>query len=174
LNVNTNWDDNTISEKWEGLAILPLNDPAAPNDFLLLVGNDNDFRASTVYHNGVVVGTNALTIDSMMLAFRIGADRTPPTIQCPTNIVRLPPPPVSPSRPGDPPTPCRRALYSLSSLVTATDNSAAPISFIQTPAPGTTLTLGTPITITIIAVDAGGNQSGPCSFVVIFDDVHPF
>ena len=39
LNTQTNWDANTLSEKWEGLAILPLNDPVAPNDYLLgLVG----------------------------------------------------------------------------------------------------------------------------------------
>src|SRR5437867_2183874 len=43
LNVNPNWDTNTLSEKWEGLAMLRLNDPDATNDFLLLVGNDNDF-----------------------------------------------------------------------------------------------------------------------------------
>jgi hypothetical protein len=64
-------DNNTITEKWEGLAIVPLNDPAAPDDYLLLVGNDNDFKASTVVHNGQVVGTNAVTLDSIVLAWRV-------------------------------------------------------------------------------------------------------
>src|SRR5439155_1101604 len=74
-----------LSEKWEGLAMLRLNDPDATNDFLLLVGNDNDFKASTVYHNGVIVGTNAITVDSMMLAFRIGVETNAPllSLTCP-------------------------------------------------------------------------------------------
>jgi hypothetical protein len=73
LNVrsHTAGDNNTISEKWEGLAIVPLNDPSAPDDYLLLVGNDNDFKAGTVVHNGQVVGTNAVTLDSIVLAWRV-------------------------------------------------------------------------------------------------------
>jgi len=51
-------DSNSLGEKWEGLAVVPLNDPAAPDDYLLLVGNDNDFKATTVVHNGQVVGTS--------------------------------------------------------------------------------------------------------------------
>jgi hypothetical protein len=39
-------DQNSITEKWEGLALIPLRDPRAPDDFLLLVGNDNDFKAA--------------------------------------------------------------------------------------------------------------------------------
>lgn len=64
-------DNNTMSEKWEGLAIVPLKDPTAPDDYLLLVGSDNDFKAGTVVHNGQVVGTNAVTLDSVMLAWRV-------------------------------------------------------------------------------------------------------
>ena len=71
LNNSTNQDANTISEKWESLALMPLNDPTATNDFLLLVMNDNDFKASTVYHNGVVVGSNAPPVDNMMFAYRL-------------------------------------------------------------------------------------------------------
>lgn len=71
LNLNTNKDANTLSEKWEGLGMLPLNDPAAPDDFLLLAMNDNDFTSTNVYQNGVLVGTNALTIDNMILAYRV-------------------------------------------------------------------------------------------------------
>jgi len=48
-------------------------DPTDPSndEFLLLVGNDNDFRASTVYHNGSVVGSNPLEIDNMLLAYHV-------------------------------------------------------------------------------------------------------
>jgi len=49
LNVSTNWDNNTLCEKWEGLGVIPLKDPAAPNDYLLIIGNDNDFKAPLVY-----------------------------------------------------------------------------------------------------------------------------
>ena len=73
LNVNSHAasDANTLCEKWEGLALVHLQDPAAPNDCLLLVGNDNDFKASTVVHNGRVVGSNAVSVDSMILAYRV-------------------------------------------------------------------------------------------------------
>ena len=71
LNLNTNKDANTLSEKWEGLGLMPLGDAAATNDYLLLFLNDNDFVATNIYQNGVFVGTNALTIDNMFLAYRV-------------------------------------------------------------------------------------------------------
>jgi hypothetical protein len=149
LNVNTNWDNNSLCEKWEGLGVIPLNDPAAPNDYLLIIGNDNDFKAPLVYHNGVVVGTNDITIDNMLLAFRIGADTAPPTIVCPgpqtlaanSNCV---------------------AAVDLRSRVAGTDNSAEPVTILQDPPPGTLLGLGTH-TITFVGVDAAGNRSAPCT-----------
>lgn len=73
LNVNQfgSQDQNTISEKWEGLAIIDAIDTAYAGDFYLLVGNDNDFKASTVVHNGAVVGANAVTVDNMILVYHI-------------------------------------------------------------------------------------------------------
>lgn len=71
LNNSTNQNTNTLSEKWEGLALIPLNEPEAPDDFLLLVMNDNDFKAPIVYHNGVPVGTNDPPVDTMVLAYRV-------------------------------------------------------------------------------------------------------
>ena len=71
LNANAVRDQNSLSEKWEGLSLIPLRDPGAQNDFLLLVGNDNDFKSSTVIHNGIAVGTNNPTVDSMVLAYRV-------------------------------------------------------------------------------------------------------
>lgn len=39
---------NSLGEKWEALTIVPVLDPAAPNDYFLLVGNDNDFLGTSV------------------------------------------------------------------------------------------------------------------------------
>ena len=64
-------DTNTLVEKWEGMAIMPLNDPEMPDDYLLLVGCDNDFGALNVYHNGVLVGTNPEVTDHILLAYRV-------------------------------------------------------------------------------------------------------
>jgi hypothetical protein len=36
-------DRNNLSEKWEGMALVPALDPANPQDFFLFVSNDNDF-----------------------------------------------------------------------------------------------------------------------------------
>ena len=71
LNLNSTPNNNTISEKWEGLTLVPVGDPDQPDDFFLLVGNDNDFQAGKVYHNGVVVDTTGTTIDNMLMAFRV-------------------------------------------------------------------------------------------------------
>jgi hypothetical protein len=152
LNVSTNWDANTLCEKWEGLAVIPLNDPAAPNDFLLLIGNDNDFKAPVVIHNGEVVGENDLIIDNMLLAFRIGIDTTPPSIVCP-----------------DPLTLECGVAVDLRDRVTATDNAVDPVTIIQTPPAGTLLPVGTH-TISFVGEDAAGNRSEPCSTTVTIQD----
>jgi hypothetical protein len=152
----SNQNANTVSEKWEGLAAIPLNDSAAPHDYLLLVGNDNDFKASLVYHNGVVVGTNAFTVDMILLAFRIGEDHIPPTLTCPAEIT------VAAT------TNC--ALPSIAPRLTATDNSAAPLTFLQDPAPGAAVTLGLPLAVTVTAQDAAGNRSSSCTVMVTVTD----
>ena len=45
-------DRNNLSEKWEGMALVPALDPANPNDFFLFITNDNDF----ITQNGFQVG----------------------------------------------------------------------------------------------------------------------
>ncbi len=45
-------DENTLSEKWEAMALAPALDPQAPDTFFLFVGNDNDF----ITRNGVMQG----------------------------------------------------------------------------------------------------------------------
>ena len=94
LNLNTNKDDNTLSEKWEGLSLLPLGDGSAPDDFLLFVANDNDFTAVNVYQNGAIVGTNAFAIDSMVLAYRVtlpGVGAAAPANTAPSVTLNGPP-----------------------------------------------------------------------------------
>jgi hypothetical protein len=152
----SNQNINTLSEKWEGLGVIPLNDPAAPNDYLLLVGNDNDFRAPIVYHNGVAVGTNEIFSDNVLLAFRVGADAIAPTLTCPAEIT------VAAS--------ANCTLPSIASRVTATDNSAAPITITQSPAVGSPITLGVPLAVTVTARDAAGNNSTPCTIMVTVTD----
>ncbi|MCX6889839.1 MAG: esterase-like activity of phytase family protein [Verrucomicrobia bacterium] len=50
---------NSLSEKWEALSVVSCLDAANPNDYFLLVGNDNDFITPT----GTMLGTtfNALS-----------------------------------------------------------------------------------------------------------------
>jgi hypothetical protein len=65
-------DRTNLSEKWEGLGLVPALDPANPNDFFLLVINDNDFLTT----NGFQVGApykaeNGVDVDTMMLAYRV-------------------------------------------------------------------------------------------------------
>lgn len=78
LNLNNApGDANTISEKWEALSLVPANDPLAPNDYFLFVGNDNDFLTRTGSYtdaNGNLQTYDAgLENDTMVLAFRVSA-----------------------------------------------------------------------------------------------------
>jgi len=54
---------NSLSEKWEALSVVPCLDKDNPNDYFLLVGNDNDFITPTgtmlgTPYNGVVTPTS--------------------------------------------------------------------------------------------------------------------
>jgi hypothetical protein len=71
LNAFGSQDQNTLGEKWEGLALIPVGDPDAPDDYFLLVGNDNDYKAAQVFHNGEVVGSNSIQVDNMILVYRV-------------------------------------------------------------------------------------------------------
>lgn len=71
LNINANPDANTLTEKWEGLGLIPDLSTAIPDDFFLFVGNDNDFLARSIIHNGEVVGTSPFTQDNMLLAYHV-------------------------------------------------------------------------------------------------------
>ena len=61
---------SNLSEKWEGLALLPALDPAAPNDWFLFVANDNDFVTTDGFQAGAVYDAG-FNIDTMFLAYRV-------------------------------------------------------------------------------------------------------
>ncbi len=63
-------DANTLSEKWEGLALVPALDPAAPNDWFLFVGNDNDFITTNGFQDGGAYAA-AFDNDTMVLVYRL-------------------------------------------------------------------------------------------------------
>ncbi len=70
LNNSTNDNSDTLAEKWESLALAPALDPAAPDDFFLLVGNDNDFSTTNGFQDGSSYRAG-LNIDTMVLAYRV-------------------------------------------------------------------------------------------------------
>jgi hypothetical protein len=60
----------TLTEKWEGMTLVPVLDEAKPQDYFLLVGNDDDFLAS----NCNVGGENcaqSVNSDAMVLVYRL-------------------------------------------------------------------------------------------------------
>lgn len=61
---------NTLSEKWEALALVPAFDPGAPNDWFLFVGNDNDFITTNGFQDGAPYAA-ALDNDNMVLVYRV-------------------------------------------------------------------------------------------------------
>lgn len=80
LNTNSSArDTNTLSEKWEGMALVSALDPSRPNDFFLFTANDNDFLTSqlkmkaangSVFTSASVPVTDAQN-DTMFMAHRI-------------------------------------------------------------------------------------------------------
>jgi len=48
----------TLGEKWEGMSLVPANDPEHPDDYFLFVANDNDFLTS----NGFMVGPDGTLV----------------------------------------------------------------------------------------------------------------
>jgi uncharacterized protein YjiK len=84
-------DINSLSEKWEALAMVSANDAANPNDYFLFIGNDNDFASQTgVYKDaaGVNQAYNAgLENDTVVLAYRVRM--TGPDNQAPFNKTLL-------------------------------------------------------------------------------------
>lgn len=67
---------DNLSEKWEGLALLPALDPARPNDYFLFVANDNDFATTNGFHAGSAYD-DGKDIDTMFLAYRVSVTAVP-------------------------------------------------------------------------------------------------
>lgn len=65
-------DNNNLSEKWEALSLVPALDPAAPNDYFLFVGNDNDFITQSGLQDGTAYAhPSGMENDSMLLVYRL-------------------------------------------------------------------------------------------------------
>ena len=65
-------DTNALYEKWESMALLPALDDAAPNDYFLVIGSDNDFITTKGSMQGKpysdAIGKD---IDTVVLVYRI-------------------------------------------------------------------------------------------------------
>ncbi len=61
---------DNLSEKWEGLVLLPTLEAGRPNDYFLFVANDNDFATTDGFHAGAVYN-DGKNIDTMFLAYRV-------------------------------------------------------------------------------------------------------
>lgn len=68
-------NSTTIGEKWEAMALAPVLEENAPQDFFLFVGNDNDFQGTNISFNGVPGTSGALdgtgNNDSILLVYRL-------------------------------------------------------------------------------------------------------
>ena len=65
----------TISEKIEAMALAPVLEEGAPQDFFLFVGNDNDFQGTNIQFNGTPGTSGALdgtgNNDSVLMVYRL-------------------------------------------------------------------------------------------------------
>ncbi len=59
-----------LSEKWEAMDLLPVRDPAHPDDWFLLVGNDNDFVAKHCVMDGTRCDS-PIDNDNRVLVYRL-------------------------------------------------------------------------------------------------------
>jgi hypothetical protein len=65
-------DRSNLSEKWEGMALVPALDPARPRDFFLFITNDNDFITQNGYQVGAAYkDASGADVDTMLLVYRI-------------------------------------------------------------------------------------------------------
>jgi len=65
-------DGNNLSEKWEGMTIVPALDRANARDFFLFVTNDNDFVTQKGYQVGAAYKDDSgANIDTIFLVYRV-------------------------------------------------------------------------------------------------------
>ncbi len=60
----------TVAEKWEGMALAPVLEENAPQDFFLFVGNDNDFLSTNCLVNNQNC-SQAVDSDAHMMIYRL-------------------------------------------------------------------------------------------------------
>ena len=65
-------DSNDLYEKWESMAVVPVGDRQAPNDYFLFVGSDNDF----ITQDGHMAGqsyqdASGYNVDTLVLVYRV-------------------------------------------------------------------------------------------------------
>jgi len=65
-----------LSEKWEGLVLLPALDPDRPDDYFLFIANDNDFATTDGFHAGAAYN-DGKDLDTMFLAWRVTISPVP-------------------------------------------------------------------------------------------------
>jgi hypothetical protein len=65
-------DANDLYEKWESMALLPVNDPAAPHDYFLVVGSDNDFITQHgAMQSKPYADSSGKDVDTVVLVYRV-------------------------------------------------------------------------------------------------------
>ena len=72
LHNGTPNDTNDLYEKWESMAVVPVGDPKAPDDYFLFVGSDNDF----ITQQGFMAGepyqdASGNNVDTLVLVYRV-------------------------------------------------------------------------------------------------------
>lgn len=65
-----------LSEKWEGMVLLPALDPDRPDDYFLFLANDNDFATTDGFHAGAAYN-DGKDLDTMFLAWRVTISPVP-------------------------------------------------------------------------------------------------
>ncbi len=63
-------DSNNLSEKWEAMGLVSVMDASAPDDYLLIVANDNDFLTKNGFQVGAPYDGGA-EVDTMILVYRV-------------------------------------------------------------------------------------------------------
>ncbi|RUW97605.1 hypothetical protein EOA35_25200 [Mesorhizobium sp. M8A.F.Ca.ET.023.01.1.1] len=65
-------DHNELSEKWEAMSVASVLDPKLPDDYVLFVGNDNDFLAQDGFQVGAPYkADDGADVDTMFLVYQV-------------------------------------------------------------------------------------------------------
>ncbi|MBI5769986.1 MAG: esterase-like activity of phytase family protein [Verrucomicrobia bacterium] len=87
LKNSSNDSSDNLAAGWESLALVSALDPAAPDDYFLLVGNDNDFSTGNGTQDGKSYSASP-NIDTMVLVYRLtlpGTQSIPAIVTAPAS-----------------------------------------------------------------------------------------